>query len=190
MTSYLLLFVSCLSAGILLPMPEDLVLVAAGIQIGAGELSPLLAVGIAAVGVFLRDSVFFTAGRLMGDRAHRHPRARRLLGGERLDRMRALADRGGPGFVLLARSWLGMRTVGMLVAGAVGIDARTFVVWNGVGVLVSVTLVLALGCVAGPAALPLLQQPLAWGVALLVVLGLAGLALFRSLQASPRAGLR
>lgn len=190
MTPYLLLFLSCLNAGILLPVPEDLAVVIAGTQVGAGELSPGLACVVAVVGIFLRDSVFFAAGRLLGDRAHRHPRVRLLLGGERLDRMRALADRRGPGFVLLARGWVGMRTVGMLVAGAAGIDARTFVVWNSLGVLASVCVGLLLGIVAGPTAIELLQQPIAWAVTLLVLLGIVITVALRRLQARPSSGLR
>lgn len=169
MTSYLLLFATCLGSGLLIPMPEDLAVVIAGTQIGAGELSLSLSLASAAAGIFLRDSLFFGFGRWMGDRAHRNPRVRRLLGGERLDQMRALADRQGSGFVLLARMWLGMRTVGMFVAGASGIEARTFVIWNGVGVVASVGVMLMLGVVAGPLAIELLQQPVAWAVTLVIL---------------------
>lgn len=152
MSPYALLFWSCAASGILLPVPEDLPLVVAGTQVHAGELSLGMAIAVAVPGVFLRDAVFFTAGRYLGDRLFAHPLALRFVGAERLARAREVAARRGAISVLMGRLSIGVRATAFLVAGAVGVPARSFAVWDFVGLLVTVPLMVVLGvAVGGPA---------------------------------------
>lgn len=148
MQSIILLFVSCALSSIVIPVPEDLPLLAAGAQIDStGMLLGFMIAG--ALGVFLRDAFWFGLGRLAGEGVLRWPLVRRLLGESRLLRARDLVDRRGGRAVFIARFLIGFRSPAFLVAGALGVRIRHFVLWDGVGVLVSTPLALGLGYLVG-----------------------------------------
>ena len=155
-----LLFVGCVLSGIAIPVPEDVPLLAAGAAMSdPAELPPLLLAGL--VGVFLRDAAFFFAGHWMGEAVLSRPLVQRLIGEARLERARGLVERRGALAVLMGRFLIGFRTAAFLVAGASGVRPRDFLLWDGLGLTVSVPLWLGLGWLLGDQAMAALEWVLA-----------------------------
>lgn len=145
MNPYLLLFGLCALSGIAIPAPEDLALVVAGVQVHEGTLALPAAALVAGVAIFLRDSLFFAVGHLVGERVLSHRIALRVIGESRLDRARELVERRGSIAVLVGRGLVGFRSAAFLVAGAMGVRPSAFVLWDVVGLVVTVPLVMGLG---------------------------------------------
>ncbi len=149
MTGYLLLFWVCLTSGLLIPAPEDLALVVAGVQVSDGVLELLPTIAVASVAILLRDALFFGVGRVLGEKVLERPLVRRVVGDDAIARARGLVERRGSLAVLAARAMLGFRTAGFLVAGAMGVRRSAFLLWDCIGLALSVPLVLGLGMVLG-----------------------------------------
>ncbi|MEZ4323042.1 MAG: VTT domain-containing protein [Myxococcota bacterium] len=148
MKTLFLLFVACALSGIAIPLPEDLPLLAAGMTVERAD--QLVALALAGgLGVLCRDAVFFGLGRAFGEGALRWRLVRRLIGDSRLESARQLVLARGGRAVLAARFLVGFRSAAFLVAGAMGVRVRDFVVWDAVALVVSVPVVLALGAVLG-----------------------------------------
>jgi len=143
------LFLGCLLSGILIPVPEDVPQVLAGMQIASGEMAWLPAIAVAATGAFLRDSLYFGAGRWLGDRAFSHPWVLRLLGAARIEQARERVRTRGPVAVVIGRFSLGLRAGTFLIAGAMGVKPRHFVLYDLAALALSVPLMMMLGHAVG-----------------------------------------
>lgn len=143
----LLLF--CAVSGILVPLPEDVSLIYAGVKLQSGQFqwAPTLAATI--LGVGLRDVLAYLIGRSLGSWLIDRPWVRRLAGGARLDRAQALIARRGPSAVLIGRFFVGFRASVFIAAGAMGVPFRSFLLWDGLGLLVAVPATVGLGYVFG-----------------------------------------
>lgn len=126
--SYAGLFVALLveEAGIPLPIPGDLLLVAMGALAASGAVSPLPTVAVAvaavAIGSAVLHAVTVRAGRPLLDRAA----ARLRLKAERLDRAEAFLARGGWAAVAVARWVPGLRIVTSAAAGTFRLPRPSF----------------------------------------------------------------
>lgn len=147
------LFGLCATAGILNPVPEDLVLVWAGIQVEQGALALAPALGVTIAGVYVRDLVVFLLGRLVGEWLLAHRWTLRLLGAHRVARAIRLVENHGTAAVVIGRGLVGMRTPVFLAAGAAGVGFRRFAVLDGLGVLITVPLVIGVGWAVGSPAI-------------------------------------
>jgi membrane protein DedA with SNARE-associated domain len=154
------LFGVCLATGILIPVPEDVPVLAAGIAAQSGILDVGTALAAATAGVFLRDCLFFGAGRLLGEQVLVRPTVVRLLGESRIERARHHIGGRGPQAVLIGRFLIGFRTPVFLTAGALGVPPSSFAMWDLLGLLIMVPLMFSLGYFLGQPALDFLQ----WGV--------------------------
>jgi membrane protein DedA with SNARE-associated domain len=175
------LFGICLVTGILIPVPEDVPVLAAGIAAQTGVLHPVSALAAAIAGVFCRDCLFFAAGRLLGEQVLVRPGIVRLLGASRIDRARQAVGGAGPRAVLLGRFLIGFRTPVFLAAGALGVPPSRFVLWDLLGLSVMIPAIFGLGYLLGRPAMDWLQWGLAhtgWLVPAVVVLAVV-LALLR-----------
>jgi membrane protein DedA with SNARE-associated domain len=143
----LLLF--CAVSGILVPLPEDVSLIYAGVKLQAGtfQWTPTLVVTI--LGVGLRDVFAYLIGRSLGSWLLERGWVRRLAGGSRIDRAQALIARRGPSAVLIGRFFVGFRASVFIAAGAMGVPFRSFLLWDGLGLLVAVPATVGLGYVFG-----------------------------------------
>jgi membrane protein DedA with SNARE-associated domain len=143
----LLLF--CATSGIVMPLPEDFSLIYAGVRIRGGQFQWLPTLLVAIVGVGIRDVVAFGIGHTLGGWLLHRGWMRRLVGGARLDRAEAMVREHGPHAVLMGRFFIGFRAPVFLVAGATGVSLRSFVLWDGLGLLLAVPATVGLGYAFG-----------------------------------------
>ncbi len=148
LTGYPGLFVWCALSGILIPIPEDVPQVYAGMRVASGELG-YAAVPVAFAGVLLRDGLVFGVGHLLGERALSSPWVNRVLPRRKIEAARARIAAHGPAAVLIARLSIGVRSGTFFTAGALGVRPRDFLVWDLAGLLVTVPLLTGLGYVFG-----------------------------------------
>jgi membrane protein DedA with SNARE-associated domain len=143
------LFLACSASGIAFPVPEDVPLLYAGMQVERGQLSLVPTLVSAFPGLGVRDLLAYLAGRSLGALALDARWVRGLLGGRRVDRARSLVATHGVGAVLLGRVLVGMRAPLFFVAGAAGLPPGRFVFWDAVGLAVVIPVVVGLGHVLG-----------------------------------------
>lgn len=170
------LWMACASSGVLVPVPEDLPLVWAGIQVADGAWAVLPTLAVAIVGVGCRDLAMWSIGRALGRVLLDGDRGRFLFGRRNLAWAHGFVERHGPKAVLFGRFLVGFRAPVFAAAGAVGVPFRSFVLFDGIGLLVAVPLAVSVGWAFGHPVVALLTGVLAWArawVAPLVVLTIA-----------------
>lgn len=172
-------------------LPGDSLLFTAGLLSSAAVAQPLplpLVLPAAIAGALLGAQVGYLIGRRAGPALT--DRARRPKVAEAMTRSRHLLERYGYGrAIVLARFVPVVRTVLNPVAGALGVPARTFVLWQAVGGLLwTVGLVLA-GFLLGRY-VPGIDQYLLPVIGLIVIISLIPLAveLIRARRRAPRQG--
>lgn len=173
------LFGVCALAGLLVPVPEDVVLLYAGIRIDHGHFSWIPTLLATCSGVLLRDVIVYWIGRTVGDWLLARPWLPRLVGPKKLARSLRLVEEHGTGAVVVGRLLVGMRTPVFLVAGASGVGFRKFVAVDALGIVVTVPFFVLLGFWFGTPIVEWLFTALQSARALVVVavvLGLAGWA--------------
>ncbi len=143
----LLLF--CAVSGILVPLPEDVSLIYAGVKLQTGQFQWAPTLLVTVVGVGLRDVFAYLIGRSLGSWLLDRGWVRRLAGGPRIDRAQALITRRGPSAVLIGRFLVGFRASVFIAAGAMGVPFRSFLLWDGLGLLIAVPATVGLGYVFG-----------------------------------------
>ncbi len=144
-SSYPGLLLFCSASGIAVPVPEDVALLWAGMQVGAGVFEWAPTVGAALVGVQIRDLVAFGIGRVLGETFLESALAKRLIGRRKLARARRLVGDHGAAAVLVGRFFVGFRAPIFMVAGAMRLPLREFLRWDLLGLLFTVPGVIALG---------------------------------------------
>jgi membrane protein DedA with SNARE-associated domain len=164
------LLLVCLLSGVLLPLPEDVILLTAGWSIRQGRMEWLPTFLSAWVGVFLRDTLYFSIGYYLEEWLEKRPLGARLLRSHSVQRARDLFDRNGRGMLLLARFAIGMRPPLYLVAGLVGHSYRSFWLSDSIGLLLTVPLCLGLGWYFGEDAARTLESLMGHQRILLAVL--------------------
>ncbi|SBT46690.1 DedA family protein [Micromonospora auratinigra] len=157
-----------LLVGVVLPAATTMLTV--GLLAHAGRLDLAPALAVTTLAAFAGDQLGFLEGRLWGPRL-RGGRIGRWVGEPRWRRAEELVvTRGGPA-VLLGRWTAFARTLVPRVAGAAGLPYRTFVLFDGVAVLVWVPGTVLLGWAVGgvPAGLPAVGGLLVAAVVAVVV---------------------
>jgi membrane protein DedA with SNARE-associated domain len=134
------------ATGIGSPIPEDLLLVAAGYLIAHGVFTWPATLPVAYCGVVASDCILYLIGTRI--RTHSEPWARRFIRPERLDRFRSWFQRGHAA-VLFARLVPGTRAVVFVGAGLNGIPFRRFLLFDAIGGAIWVPLVLIAGAQIG-----------------------------------------
>lgn len=140
-----LLFGGLVVAGLGVPLPEDILLLAAGSLSHRTGLSPLLVVPVCMLGVLLGDSLLFNSARRLGESAIERPMFRRLLPPKVRQRVEALMRKRGPVIIFVARHVAGLRAPVFALAGMHGMPLKRFLVWDALGMLISVPVTIALG---------------------------------------------
>jgi len=141
----LYLFLFCAASGIAFPLPEDVSLLMAGISVSEGKVTWPVALGVAVAGVMVRDLTAYTVGRLLGDWILSSRIASRVVGRRKLARARRMIERRGAQSVLMGRFLVGVRATVFFAAGAGGVPLRKFVLWNALGLMLTVPPVILLG---------------------------------------------
>lgn len=160
---YASLWMACASSGVLVPVPEDLPLVWAGIRVADGEWSALAAVLVGVAGVGARDVVAWVVGRALGAVLLDGTRANVWMGRRNVEWARRVVDRHGAFAVFLGRFFVGFRTPVFAVAGAMGVPFRAFALYDGVGLLIAVPLTLSLGWAFGHPVVAVVLAAVSWG---------------------------
>jgi len=143
--TYGLIFVLLLAAGLGLPMPEDVVLLASGALIHRGATALVPTAAVCVLGVIAGDMMIFLMARHLGTRALERPLFRRLLPERRRQRLERLFDRWGGGIVFIARHIAGIRAPVFALAGMHGMRMHVFMFWDLLGLTVSAPLVIGIG---------------------------------------------
>ncbi len=176
MTPVEALFVACLVSGVVVPFPEDVPLLLAGVAVGRGEMALPAAAAVGIVATFCRDAGFFAAGRYAGPRFH--ALLARILGprlARATARFQGRSRSRQDAVVFLTRFAAGMRGPLYLVAGLLGVPPRRFAVLDLIGLALHVPLVLWIGMTYGQAAATALEGILSDQRPVLLALGLIGL---------------
>ncbi|HLW70253.1 MAG TPA: DedA family protein [Candidatus Binataceae bacterium] len=188
--SYAGLFLTLLLCGLGLPVPEDLALLTGGFLVYRGITSYPLTLAISFVGVVVGDNCLYFLGRRFGTGLVSYikiwPDSHR-----RLERLKRFMDRHGHLAIFYARFLAGARALVYVTAGSLGIDFGRFVLYDSLGALISVPIVVTLGYRFGAQ----IEHALAYigGVQRIIWVVLIAVALFLASRAfisrgAPRAG--
>ncbi len=188
--SYAGLFLVLTLCGLGLPVPEDLALLAGGFMVYRGTTQYPLTLAVALVGVIAGDNSLFFLGRRFGTGLVTYLGLVRPDSQRRIDRLKQFMHRHGHLAIFYARFLAGARALVYVTAGSVGFDFSRFFVYDALGALISVPIVVTLGYLFGPQidrALAYLGgvERLVWFVAACAILYLASRALL-----APRAELQ
>lgn len=177
-------------AGVPLPISGEFLLIAGGILIGTGALDPWLFVPIAVVAVGAGAFTGYSWARLVGENGLRAV-AERLGQGRRLARLTERLGRAGPVRIALFRLTPGFKVYTSLVAGAVGVDRRRFLLGVGPLIVLWVLALTAIGAVVGAPASRFLSelQNVALQGGLLIAVGAGAFLAVRRIPAGGRAPL-
>lgn len=137
-TPYFIVFFLLVACGFGLPMPEDIILFAAGLMSYYGATDVRLMILVCFVGVMLGDSAVFTIGALYGRKLRKRPFMRRLLPPKRLKIVRHKLHEQGNKVIFAARFMPGFRTPIFFSAGTLHLPFRVFLFFDGLAALVSV----------------------------------------------------
>lgn len=124
-----------------LPVPEELSLATAGVLAGRGHAVLLVAIGACYVAVLLADLLIWRIGRALGS----SERLVSFVGEERFASVSRAYDTYGGWLVLMVRPIPGFRVPVYSVAGAAGMPAARFVLFDGVAAAVTVPVYVGLG---------------------------------------------
>jgi membrane protein DedA with SNARE-associated domain len=139
------LFGLLILCGVGLPMPEDIVLIAAGLVAAETGQSWVAVSVLMYFGVVAGDSLIFAVGRYFGRRLLALPWTRRWLNSKKQERIAALFDRRGSAAFFIARFMPGLRAPIFCTAGAMKVRYLQFLLYDGLAALVSVPLFVWLG---------------------------------------------
>jgi membrane protein DedA with SNARE-associated domain len=114
------IFLALLIAGFGVPIPEDVILLAAGymMHLSPGRLSLWLTIVVCMLGIFAGDTTIYWMGRIWGTRILRFRVFRRTLTPRRLRKIEAWFAKYGDKTVFFARFVAGIRMAAFFSAGA------------------------------------------------------------------------
>jgi membrane protein DedA with SNARE-associated domain len=141
-TPYVLVFVLLLACGLGLPMPEDVILFAAGLLSYYGVSDVWTMVAVCFCGVMIGDCTVFTIGALYGRRVRKLPFVKRLLPNHRMRRVSKKLHEQGNKVIFAARFMPGLRTPIFFSAGTLHLPFRVFFFFDGMAALISVPTVI------------------------------------------------
>ena len=175
--------------GVPVPIPSDLIMITAGVQLAAGAFGLIELTVAAELAIIIGCSLHFFLARAAGRRLVY--RLGRFVGltESRLERAASILRARGPVAIFLALNVPAARAGVLAAAGVAGLTYRSVAPAMVAGNTVFYGWHIALGFIAGPAALALLAQA---NVSLLVIfvvvaaIGLAGLVLFRRARGGGR----
>lgn len=136
--SYAGLFGILFVAGLGVPLPEDIPLLAAGwlAYRGHADLGLMMLTGL--IGVLVGDALIFNMGRRYGTHIVEHRWLRRIAKPWLLERARGLYENHGMKILFAARFMPGLRSVLYLTAGVCRVPYWKFFVIDGCAALISV----------------------------------------------------
>jgi membrane protein DedA with SNARE-associated domain len=140
-----LVFLALIAAGLGLPIPEDIMLLAAGVLVHRGEVSYVGALATCAVGVAVGDTTIFLLARRLGPAALERRPLRWVITPERRIKVEEMFRKRGKVIVFMGRHMAGLRAPIFAMAGINGIKLRDFWLYDGLGLCVSAPVVIGIG---------------------------------------------
>ncbi len=147
--TYIGILVVLVLCGLGLPVPEDAVLLTGGFLAHRGIVEYPVTLVVSFVGVITGDCSLYFLGRRFGTGLLRyfaiiHPGSK---GG--IARMQSFMDRHGHRAVFYGRFLAGLRALVYLSAGSLGVPISRFLMYDLLGAVISVPLVVSLGYLCG-----------------------------------------
>ena len=133
-------FLILIICGLGLPLPEDIVLVTAGMLAQDDGRSWIPVAVLMWFGVLLGDSIIFLLGRRFGAKLLAWQGTHHLFPPEKQAKVKALFDRNGATVLLIARFLPGLRAPIFSTAGAMHVSYFRFALMDGLAAVVSVPL--------------------------------------------------
>lgn len=143
--SYLGLFAVLVLCGVGLPVPEDVALLAGGFLVHRGITSYPVTIVVALVGVVIGDNSLFFIGRHFGAGLLSYFGVDRPRSQRRIERLRQFMERHGSTAVFYARFFAGLRAIVYLSAGSLGVSPGRFFLYDLLGAVISVPVMVSLG---------------------------------------------
>lgn len=138
-------FVVLLLCGLGLPIPEDIVLIAAGALGVLDERAWIYVSAVMYAGVMAGDSIIFLAGRFFGGRLRAAPWFQRIFPSAKQDKVEVLFERHGSTGMFLGRFLPGLRAPIFFTAGSMKVSYFKFLCFDGFAALISVPFFVWLG---------------------------------------------
>jgi membrane protein DedA with SNARE-associated domain len=137
-TPYLIIFGILVICGLGLPIPEDVILFAAGLMAYYGVTDLWLIIILSYLGVIIGDSIIFTLGAVYGRKLTKKWFFHKLLPDERLNAVKTKLHQRGNRLIFVARFMPGLRAPIYFSAGTLHLPYRVFVFYDGLAALISV----------------------------------------------------
>jgi membrane protein DedA with SNARE-associated domain len=135
---YLIVLALLLACGFGLPMPEDVILFAAGMMSYYGAADVWVMVGVCFMGVVAGDSSVYLIGSFYGRRLRKTSLVKRLLPPARLRVVRKRLHEQGNKVIFAARFMPGLRAPVFFTSGTLHLPMRIFLFYDGLAALISV----------------------------------------------------
>jgi membrane protein DedA with SNARE-associated domain len=140
-TPYFVIFGILLGCGIGLPLPEDIILLTAGLLAYYGLTNVWLTIVVGLLGVTLGDTLIFWLGSHYGRRITKKWFFHKLLPDDRLLAVSRRFKRRGNRLIFAARFMPGLRAPIFFSAGTLHLPYRVFLFYDGMAALLSVPLI-------------------------------------------------
>jgi membrane protein DedA with SNARE-associated domain len=147
--TYAGLFLVLLLCGLGLPFPEDIALLTGGFLVHRGLTQYPITLAVSFVGVIAGDNSLFFLGRRFGAGVLGYFAFVRPHTQGRIERLKGFMCRHGHMAIFYARFLAGVRALVYLIAGSVGVAPRQFLLYDALGALISVPLVVSIGYLFG-----------------------------------------
>ena len=147
--TYVGLFCVLLLCGLGLPLPEDVALLAGGFLAHRGLTQLPMTMAVALLGVVAGDNWLFYLGRRFGTGLVSYFQLGRPSSQAQIERLKEFLHRHGHRTIFYARFLAGVRALIYLTAGSLGFSAGRFVLYDLLGAVISVPIVVSLGYLFG-----------------------------------------
>ena len=147
--TYAGLFVVLMLCGLGLPLPEDVALLAGGFLVHRGVTHYPITLAVSLVGVVAGDNSLFFLGRRFGTGLVRYFGINRPGTKVQIDRIHEFMNRHGHRAIFYARFLAGLRALIYLSAGSFGVTPGRFFLYDVLGALISVPIVVSIGYLFG-----------------------------------------
>ncbi|HSU90272.1 MAG TPA: DedA family protein [Sporolactobacillaceae bacterium] len=147
--TYLGLFVVLLLCGLGMPIPEDVALLAGGYMVHRGITRYPISLAVSLIGVVAGDNSLFFLGRRFGTGWVRYFGIGRPGRQVQIERIQKFMQRHGHRAIFYARFLAGLRALIYLSAGSFGVRPAVFLVYDLLGAVISVPIVVTLGYLFG-----------------------------------------
>jgi membrane protein DedA with SNARE-associated domain len=141
---YFIIFFVFTACGVGLLIPEDIVLIAAGVFVYHDLADLYVMIIISLAGIIFGDFLIFSIGRKWGIKFLNHRIFMNAFSEKRMAKVHKYFDKYGNKTIFFARFFLGLRATTFFIAGTHTIKAMKFIILDLLGALISIPLIIYL----------------------------------------------